>query len=129
MNTQAPCPVISPVMEDSNGNVITTNATKADLDWLDTEHGGEHYICIEYEGTLVDENGEFIPRMEDRLRNLLRSKRNVVIAVHRKKDIRKIEKLLYERFGHKLNVVRGFDENMVEFWSSRAVKFSNGNVG
>lgn len=129
MNTPPRHPAPSPILVSSEGEVDTSYADKAELDWLDTENGGEHYICIEYEGTIVDENGEFIPRMEDRLKNLLRSKRNVVVAVSRKKDIRKIEKILFERFGHKINVVRGFDENMVEFWSSRAVKFDKGYVG
>lgn len=128
MNTPATHPAKLPISIDSDGSVITANATKEDLDWLDTQNGGEHYICIEFEGTIVDEDGNFIPTMDDRIRNLLRSKRNVVVAVYRKKDIKKVEAMLMEHFGQKMNVVRGFDENMVEFWSGRAVKFKNGLV-
>ncbi len=128
MNTPATHPAKLPISIDSDGSIITANATKEDLDWLDTQNGGEHYICIEFEGTIVDEDGNFIPTMDDRIRNLLRSKRNVVVAVYRKKDIKKVEAMLMEHFGQKMNVVRGFDENMVEFWSGRAVKFKNGLV-
>ena len=96
---------------------------------MDTENGGDHYICIEYEGTIVNEKGEFVPMMVDRLQNLLRSKRNVVVVVQSKSKVSAAKKLLEEKFGHKIKVVAGFDENMVEFWSSRAVKFKNGLVG
>ena len=129
MNTPAQHPATSPVLIDASGEVDASKATKLEKDWLDTENGGEHYICIEYEGTLVDENGEFVPVMADRLQNLLRSKRNVVIAVNSKSKVSEVSKILEERFGHKIKVVPGFDENMVEFWSSRAVKFKNGLVG
>ncbi len=129
MNTPAQHPATSPVLIDASGEVDASNATKLEKDWLDTENGGEHYICIEYEGTLVDEKGEFVPVMADRLQNLLRSKRNVVIAVNSKSKVSEVGKILEGRFGHKIKVVAGFDENMVEFWSSRAVKFKNGLVG
>lgn len=129
MNTPAQHPATSPVHIDASGEVDVSNATKLEKDWMDTENGGDHYICIEYEGTVVNEKGEFIPMMVDRIQNLLRSKRNVVIAVQSKSKVSATKKLLEEKFGHKIKVVAGFDENMVEFWSSRAVKFKNGLVG
>lgn len=114
-------PSMSPVVY-SNGGVDMSNATKEELNWMDAYNGGDHYICVEYEGTLVKENGEFNANMKDRVANWLRGKLNVVVAVNRGTDKKVVVEKLKREFGRELPVINGFSSNMIEFWSSRAFK-------
>ena len=80
-----PLPAVSPVVIDG-GEISIKHANKKDLEWLDAQDGGNHYICIEYEGTIVDEEGNFNDRMASRIDNLVRGKKNIVIAVNKETD-------------------------------------------
>ena len=114
-------PSMSPVVY-SNGEVIVNNPTKEELDWMDAYKGGSHYICIEYEGTLVDDSGEFNKNMRDRVANWVRGKMNVVVAVNKGTNKKLVSEKIKREFGHELPVITGFSPEMIEFWSSRAFK-------
>lgn len=123
-----PSPAVSPVVLAGDGEVSIKHATKKDLDWLDVQEGGSHYICIEYDGTIVDEDGNFNDIMASRIENLIRGKKNIVIAVNAETDAAKVSEKMQTRFGRKFQIVKAFDKNMIEFWSERAVPFRNGSV-
>ena len=123
-----PSPAGSPVVLAGDGEVSIKHATKKDLDWMDAQEGGSHYICIEYDGTIVDEDGNFNDIMVSRIENLIRGKKNIVIAVNAETDATKVSEKMQTRFGRKFQIVKAFDKNMIEFWSERAVPFRNGSV-
>ena len=127
--SSVPSPAVSPVLINGDGEISIKHPTKKDLDWMDAQEGGNHYICIEYDGTIVDENGNFNGAMVSRIENLIRGKKNIVIAINEETDISKVSEKMQTRFGKKFQIVKAFDKNMIEFWSERAVPFKNGSVG
>lgn len=116
----AKSPSMSPALY-VNGEMVVNNMTKEELDWMDAHEGGDHYICVEYQGTLVDEKGTINQRMKERIQNWLRSRVNVIISINKGTNKKAVSEKIKGEFGVELPLVYAFTENMIEFWSYRAV--------